>query len=134
MSEERLPDAELEVIACLYQQDEATARQIRESMKGYRPMAHGSVDTLLKRLEGKGLVTRRKGPVGKAFLYKPTRNPGPTYRRVVQNLLERVFGGNGIALVTSLFETQPPTREELDALQELLDELRERNSKRGDGK
>lgn len=119
----RLPDAELDVLACLWRRGEATARQIRETMEDYRPMAHGSVVTLLGRLQEKGLVTREKGPVGKAFVYQPTRRPAPTYRRVVGDLLTRIFGGNSVALVSSLFETQPPTQAEIRQIQELLDAL-----------
>ncbi|MFH1743026.1 MAG: BlaI/MecI/CopY family transcriptional regulator [bacterium] len=126
-----LPDAELEVMACLWQRGQATARQIRETMEHYRPMAHGSVVTLLKRLEAKTLVAKEKGSVGKAFVYTPTRRPGPTYRRILKNLSQRVFGGNRIALAASLFETQPPTSKELAELEKLLDELRDKTSKGG---
>jgi BlaI family transcriptional regulator, penicillinase repressor len=124
MAEDRLPDAELEVMACLWRLREATARQVREAMMGYRPMAHTSMVTLLGRLESKGLVKRTKGPVGKAFLYTPLRRPGKTYRRVIGDVLQRIFGGNGPALVASLFETQPPTPTEVVELQRLLDGLR----------
>src|SRR3954447_11249226 len=130
MAEERLPDAELEVMACLWRLREATARQVREAMTGYRPMAHTSMVTLLGRLEGKGLVKRSKGPVGKAFLYTPLSRPGKTYRRVIGDVLQRIFGGNGPALVASLFETQPPTPDELEQLQRLLDQLRKKNDSR----
>lgn len=124
-AQENLPNAELEVLASLWQQGKATAREIREAMQGYRPMTHGSMVTLLKRLEGKGLVSKEKGPVGKAFVYCPTRRPEPTYRRLTRDLRERVFGGSGVAMVSSLFETRPPTPEELDALQQLLNRLRD---------
>src|ERR1700690_2344448 len=103
MTENRLPDAELEVMACLWRLREASARQLREAMAHFRPMAHASIVTLLNRLEAKGLVRRAKGPVGKAFLYTPTGRPGKTYRRVIGDVLQRVFGGNGAALVASLF-------------------------------
>jgi BlaI family penicillinase repressor len=131
--EERLPDAELEVLACLWRNGETTAREVREAMHTYRPMTHGSVATLLSRLQAKGLVTRRKGPVGKAYVYKAVRRPGPAYRRVIKDFVERIFGGNTVALVNSLFETKPPTPDELETLQTLLDELREQdNSGRDD--
>lgn len=93
----------------------------------YRPMAHTSVVTLLGRLESKGLVKRTKGPVGKAFLYTTLRRPDKTYRRVIGDVLLRIFGGNGPALVASLFETQPPTPAEVMELQRLLDGLRRKN-------
>jgi len=126
-----LPDAELEVLACLWRRGEATARELREVMAEYRPMTHGAMMTLLKRLELKRLVTHRKGPVGKAFLYTPSHNPEPMYRRILRDLRERIFGGSGVSLVTSLFQGAPPTAEELDALQALLDELRAERDKGG---
>ena len=125
------PDAELEVLACLWQLGEATARQIREMMHDYRPMAHGSVLTLLGRLKDKGLVEREKGPTGKAFIYKSTHQAKAGYRRVVKDLHKRIFGGNTIALVTSLFETEPPTQNELKKLRQLLNELQRNNNKGG---
>ena len=119
-----LPDAELEVLACLHRQGKATAREIREGMHGYRPMAHASVLTLLTRLEAKGLVSREKGPVGKAFIYIPTQRSMATPRNVLRRLLQRVFHGDGVALVTSLFQTKPPSHRELDQLEQLLTDLR----------
>ena len=126
MVREQLPDAELEVLACLGRLGEASARNIREEMAAYRPMVHASVTTLLKRLEAKGLVSKRKGPTGKAFLFKPVQQPAHTYREVVGDLVQRVFGGSGIALVTSLFETNPPTLAEIDELEEILRERRKK--------
>lgn len=128
LSAHDLPDAELDVLACLWRQGAATVRQVREHMQRYRPMTHASAFTLLRRLEGKGLVTREKGPVGKAFVFRARVAPGRTYRRVVKNLLDRVFGGSPVALVSSLLETRPPTEQELYRLQELLDELRGKSS------
>jgi BlaI family transcriptional regulator, penicillinase repressor len=124
MPHTRLPDAELDVLAELHRRNAATARELREALSGYRPMAHGSVVTLLSRLEKKGLVTRRKGPVGKAFIFEPSRRHSATFRPVLRKLLQRVFGGDSVALVASLFETKPPTPRELQALQRLVADLR----------
>lgn len=124
MDENQLPDAELEVLACLWEHGQLTARAIRERMEGYRPMTHAAVSTLLKRLQDKGMVARQKGPVGKAFLYRAATGPRKTYRRIVDDLIERIFRGSGTALITTLLETRPPSPGELDELQKLLDEYR----------
>lgn len=116
----QLPDAELEVLTCLGRLGEATARTLRETIAQYRPLSHSSICTLLQRLETKGLVTKRKGPVGKAFLFSPVQKPAHTYREVVGDLVQRVFGGSGIALVNSLFETNPPTLDEIEELEKIL--------------
>ena len=130
MVDDKLPDAELEVLACLWREGQATARQIRESLAAFRPMVHASVATLLKRLEEKGLVRKQKARVGKAFVYKPTRRPGKTYRRVVGDLLDRVFGGDGVALVASLFQSRRLDADEIEALQRLLDQQRRKTGRR----
>ena len=124
MRDPRVPDAELEVLACLTRKGEATARDIREALWDQRPMAHGSMLTLLGRLERRGLVSRKKGPVGKAFVYEPTRQSAATVRPVLRRLVDRVFGGSPVDLVASLFETRPPTPQELEAIQRLVRDLR----------
>jgi BlaI family transcriptional regulator, penicillinase repressor len=127
MTTKNVPTAELEVLACLRQIEQATAREIREHLHPYRPMAHGSVVNLLKRLEAKKLVSKKKGPVGKAFVYRSTAATVSIYGNLLDRILNRVFGGDSLALVASLFETKPPDGRQLDKLEQLLDELRERN-------
>ena len=131
MREQNLPEAELEVLACLQQCGEASARQLREAMDSYRPMTHGSMVTLLKRLEAKELVEKKKGPSGKAFLYMPVADSRSTVRPVLKKFVNRIFGGDSVALISSLFESQPPTTEEITQLEGLLDQLRQQNRSRG---
>ena len=128
MTEKNVPTAELEVLACLRQMEQATAREIRERMHAYRPMAHGSIVNLLNRLEAKKLVGKKKGTVGKAFIYKATAAAASIYGRLLNRILQRVFDGDSMALVSSLFETRPPNARQLEQLEELLDELRAKRS------
>lgn len=124
MPEDTLPDAELDVLANLWQHGESTSRQVRERLEPIRPLAHASVMTLLGRLEEKGFVRRRKGPVGKAFLYRAAEPAGRARRRIVKDLVQRVFGGSGVELVASLFQTQKLSPSEVEELQKLLDEAK----------
>ena len=120
----QVPPAELDVLGVLWSQNKATARHIRETMNKYRPMSHGAVVALLTRLEGKGLVSKVKGPVGKAFIYESTRKPEPSYRKLIKDMVQRLFGGNTMALVANLIESQPLNSEELQQLQGLVDNAR----------
>src|SRR5438128_2404865 len=104
MADPNLPPAERDVLACLHRQGQATARQIREGLARFRPMAHGSVVTLLNRLETKRLVTKEKGQVGKAFVYRVCQ-PRKAFRGLLRQLVQRVFHGDATALVASLFES-----------------------------
>jgi len=126
----RIPDAEADVLSAVFDAGEATARAVREALARRRPMAHGTVVTLLRRLEARGLLKRRKGEEGKAFIYRPTGGHSRTFGPAVSALAQRVFGGSPAALVASLFETRPPSSQEIDELEMLVDRLkRERGSK-----
>jgi len=122
----KLPDAELDVMSLLWRQGPATVREIKDHLQPTRPMAHGSVVTLLKRLEAKGQVTREKCPQSKVFVYQAACSPKPTYRKLARNLMDRVFDGDATALVASLFDSRRPNAQELDQLQALVDELRKK--------
>jgi BlaI family transcriptional regulator, penicillinase repressor len=119
---ETLPAAELDVLTFLWRHGPAMASEIRRAIAPFRPMAHGSAVTLLKRLEEKRLVAATSKQ-GKAFIYSATPKPESTYRRLVGNMLERVFGGNAFSLVSSLFADRPPNPDEVVQLRELLNQL-----------
>jgi BlaI family penicillinase repressor len=121
----KIPDAEADVLAALFDAEEATARTVREALSKKRPMAHGTVVTLLRRLEDRGLVKRRKADQGKAFVYWPTKAHARMFGPAVSSLMQRAFGGRPAALVASLFESRPPSNDEIDELEALVERLRE---------
>ena len=128
-AEQLLPEAEMEILAFLHDWREADARSIREGLAGFRPMSHASVLTLLGRLQGKGLVTRKKAPVGKAFIYTATHSPRPLYRHLMRRLVGRIFANDTASLVASLFEAKPPTDHELGQIRTLVDEMARRKKR-----
>ena len=130
MNGKEIPTAELEVLACLKRLGASTARQIRETMLPFRPMAHGSVVTLLTRLESKDLITKVKGPVGKAFVYSATETARKVYRNALQRFLHRIFGGDSMNLVSSVFETKPPDARQIKELEQLVADLKAKSRKK----
>jgi predicted transcriptional regulator len=125
-----LPEAELELLAFLHTHGEADPGAVREAVRTFRPLSHSSVVTLLRRLEARGLVVRRKAPAGKAFLYRATREAGSTYRSVLARLVKRVFRGDRVSLVSTLFDVRKPTEAEIAELQDLVDRLQAPRSDR----
>jgi predicted transcriptional regulator len=120
---ELLPEAELEVLACLHEHGPAEATAVRAALRRFRPLSHASVVTLLLRLQAKGFVSRRKADAGKAYVYAATRSAGSTQRRVLGRLLQRVFGNDPVSLVSSLLAARSPTAAEVAALRRLVDDL-----------
>ena len=120
---ESLPEAELEILAFLHRHGEADILTIRSAIDSFRPLTHASVSTLVRRLEARGLVTRRTAERGKAFLYSAAVAPEETYGGVVSRLVERVFRNDRLGVVASLFSGKPPTRAEVRELKRLVNKL-----------
>lgn len=131
--QELLPEAELEVLAGIRQLGEATATEIRRWLEPFRPMSHASVSTLLRRLEAKGRVQRRKADRGKAYLYTAAGDPAALLGREVGRVLHRLFAGDSASLVASLFGEHKPSPGELSRLRELVDSLEAEGGQEEDG-
>ncbi len=121
--DERIPDAELEVLASVQRRGGATGREVREDLMAWRPLSHSSVMTLLGRLDYRGLVTREVGE-GREFVYHATTTRDEAVEPILRRLLNRVFEGDAAGLVASLFETRRPDAAEMARLERLLEELR----------
>lgn len=122
-SEDFLPEAELEVLAVLHERGEAEASTIRELLDPFRPLSHSSVVTLLRRLEDRGLVSRRPANAGRAFIYFPTKKAAATQQGIVERMLQRIFRDRPVSLVASLFEVRKPDAKEIAQLRSLLDAM-----------
>jgi len=120
------PEAELEVLALLTKEARLTASQLRERLSKSRPLSHSAIGTLLTRLMDRGLVTRRKAKVGKAFVYQAASKGKRIQGTMIRNLANLLFEGDPKAVVASLFENRAPSSEELDELQTLLISLRKK--------
>jgi BlaI family transcriptional regulator, penicillinase repressor len=119
-----VPEAELEVLALLDRLGEIEASALRKKLAPQRPLAHTSVITLLRRLENRGLVRRRRAPQGRAHLYSVSGKSGLASH--LRGLAARVFGHDRVRLVSTLFEGEPPSEEELADLRRLIGRLRDR--------
>ena len=120
----KVPDAERDVLVCLNRLERATVKEIQESLTPVRELDASSVLTLLKRLEVKKLVTKRKADKGKAYVFRPTAASKKACRHLMKDLFQHVFAGDTMAFMASFFETRKPTDAEIEQLKELLDELK----------
>lgn len=125
--EERIPDAELEVLAYVQRRGSATGKEVRKGIAEWRPLSHSSVMTLLGRLQDRGLVRRERASGEREYVYHATATRDQAVEPILRRLLNRVFEGDAAGLVSSLFETRPPSAEEIERLEALIDELREQH-------
>ena len=117
-----LSDAEAQVLQALVELGEATTREVYESLAEATGWAQPTVITFLRRLEAKGLVTHKKLKGQRAFVYRPNQRGRSAGREQVRKIVDRVFGGNPVPLVSMFVEEEPLTKEQIAALRQLLDE------------
>ena len=122
MGETRLGRMQFRILQVLWDRGRATARQITDSMKESEPVAHSTVQTLLRQLEAKGAVGHEAE--GRTFVFFPKLKEDKVKRTATRDLLERVFGGSVGGLVAHLLKNERLSRAELEDLQRAIDERR----------
>jgi BlaI family transcriptional regulator, penicillinase repressor len=122
-------DRELEALKVLWRDGEATVRDIydRMSQSGAR-LAYTTVLSLLQVMEQKGLVTHRQE--GKAYLYTASVERDCTFRTLAGGFLEKVFDGAMDEYLVHALQSRRPSSDELDRLEKMIGEAREKQAKR----
>jgi predicted transcriptional regulator len=118
-----LSKGELEVARLLWQLGEATVRQVHEAFPEGRQMDFATVQTYLRRLESKGYVHAKLD--GRTRVYSPRVKPRTVIRETIDDLVERLFGGETMPLVRHLIEDRGIDAADLAELRQLLDRLEE---------
>ena len=121
-----LPKSELEIARIVWDQGEATVRQVVAALPDDRQCDFWTVQTYLRRLTEKGYLKVRRE--GRTNVYAPRVQPRRVVRRVVEDFVERVFDGEALPLVQHLIRERGLSPSDLEELQRTLDELKERGS------
>ncbi len=109
-----LTPLELEIMKVIWNRGEATGRDVHEALSERRKIAYTTVMTMLKVLETKGHVTKRREEP--AHVYRATRSKRVVVRSMVRDFLDRVFDGSAQPLLVHLVEDRKLSEAQLDDL------------------
>ncbi len=123
MRQTQLGRMQFRIMQILWDLGRASAREITDSLSAAEPVAHSTVQTLLRQLEAKGAVGHEAN--GRTFVFFPRLKEDRVKQTAARDLLERVFGGNVGSLVAHLIKNERLSRTELDELQRLIDKERQ---------
>lgn len=120
---------ELEILKVLWDLGPSSVRSVYRQMLASQPegkdLAYNTVQTLMRLMEDKGLVTHHVE--GRAFIYSPAFSREQSAVRY----LDRVFDGAASELVLSLIRSERISATELERVQKLITEAR-RQRRTGD--
>lgn len=122
MAEVQLGRLQFQIMQVLWDRGRANAREITAALRKREPVAHSTVQTLLRQLEAKGAVAHEVDD--RTFVFFPALKEDRVKRAAARDLVERVFGGNVGALVAHLLKEEKLSRGELKELRRLIDQKR----------
>jgi len=109
-----LTPQELEIMKIVWRGGEATGRDVYEALLERRKIAYTTVMTMLKVLETKGHVVKRRE--NGIYVYRPTRSKRAVVRSMVREFIDRLFDGSAEPLLVHLIEDRRLTDAQLDRL------------------
>lgn len=121
-----LSRGEMETARVLWELGKASVRQVHEAFPKGRRIDFATVQTYLRRLEAKGYIWGNLE--GRTRIYSPRVKPKTVIRETLDDLIDRLFGGETLPLMRHLIEERDVTDDELAELRALIDRLDESSS------
>src|SRR5438270_6888702 len=107
----RPTDGELEILQVLWERGPSTVRDVHDVLSKTKPMGYTTVLKLMQIMAEKGLVKRNEDQ--RAHVYEASAPRQETQRRMVDEMLDRVFGGSAAQLVMQALATKKASAGEL---------------------
>lgn len=123
MTATQLGAVQMKIMQVLWERESATARQVTEDLNQLYPddpIAHSTVQTLLRGLMDKGAV--RHHTEGRTFVFEAIIAEEKVRKTATRDLLKRVFDGNASELVSHLLAHEKVSQAELDQIKKLINE------------
>lgn len=122
MTKTKMGQVQLKIMQLLWRMQRATARELTDELNKSEPIAHSTVQTLLRQLEGKGSVGHEQD--GRTFYFYPLVQEDKVKKSAARDLLRNVFEGSVGGLVAYLLENEKVSSEEVTKIRQLLDKKR----------
>jgi predicted transcriptional regulator len=124
MTKKNIPrptESELEILQVLWQHGPSTVRFVNDELSKRRDVGYTTTLKLLQLMHEKGIVVRDDS--SRTHVYRPALREQETQGQLLDRLLEAAFGGSALKLVQQALGNRRTTREELDQIRDLLDNI-----------
>jgi predicted transcriptional regulator len=116
----RPTEGELAILAVLWDRGPSTVREVHDEL-GDRT-GYTTILKLMQIMTEKGLLTRDER--GRGHIYRVTSDEAHTQRRIVDDLLQKAFGGSAQKLIVAALSAKKPTSQDVEEIKRLLDEYK----------
>ena len=96
----------------------ATVRDVYEAVRARRPIAYTTVMTMMKIVERKGYLRKRRQ--GRAYVYRAAQPKNRVIRGMIREFIDRVFNGSAEPLLVQLVGTRRIREKDLERIAEMI--------------
>lgn len=114
-----LTPVELELMDILWKIEQGTVRDVMAQLPAHRALAYTSVSTILRILQEKKILLAEK--IGRQHIYHPTLSKQTFASHSVKKIVNQVFSGNSVDLLSYLVNKNDLTMDDITEIQKLLD-------------
>jgi predicted transcriptional regulator len=118
-------NSELEILNVLWRIGPCSVREVCDELNRRRSTGYTTVLKLMQIMVEKGLVIRNEK--NRAHIYAAKQGETETQRGLINDLVDRAFGGSAHKLALHAIGSQRATPEELAEIRLLLDKLEEKS-------
>ncbi len=115
-------ESELEILGVLWQRGLASVREVHEELARNKDVGYTTTLKLMQIMNEKGLVKRDASV--KTHIYQASVSREKTQRHFLGKMIDGLFGGSSTQLVIQALGNHKASKEELDAIQNLLNDLK----------
>jgi len=106
----------------VWQRQTATVRDIYEALLEHRKIAYTTVMTMMKILENKGYLKKRRQD--RAFLYRPAHTQNSVLGNMLREFIDRVFNGSAEPLLVHLVKSRHLREKDLQKIVRMIEETK----------
>jgi predicted transcriptional regulator len=114
-------DVELAILGVVWNRKACSVREVHEALQAERDTGYTSTLKMMQVMCEKGLLKRDDSQ--RPQLYRPAIPEEQTQKKIVRDLVQKVFGGSARKLVMQAVQSHKISREELAEIRNLLDQL-----------
>jgi len=113
---------QMRIMQVLWKKKRASAREITEALNEFEPIAHSTVQTLLRTLEKKSAIDHDIDQ--RTFIFYPLVKNEKVIKDELGNFINHMFEGSAGSMVSNLVKNQYISPEELRKISKLFEDKR----------
>ena len=114
-------EVEMQILRILWDLGPSPVREIHRRLEAAKGTSYSTTVKMLAVMLQKGLVKRDEQ--AQPHVYRPALTRAKTGKRMLDDLIEKVYQGSAMSLVLQALSSGKATKEELDEVRRMLDQM-----------